>query len=74
MDTEKVHRFSVQGMTCHGCEESVERVVARITGVRSVQASHLDRSVIVTLAQEDNMVLDLVRSAVSGAGFEVTRG
>jgi copper chaperone CopZ len=74
MDTEKVHRFRVEGMTCHGCEESIERVVRKITGVRTVQASHRDRSVILTLAKEDDAILDEVRAAVIDAGFKVTRG
>ncbi len=74
MDTEKVHRFAVDGMTCHGCESTIEKVVARVAGVRTVQASHLDRSVIVTLAQEDDQILGMVRQAVLQAGFKILRG
>lgn len=72
--TEKVHRFSIEGMTCSGCENTLEKVVSRITGVRAVQASHLDRSVIVTLAREDDVVLKAIRGAVETAGFKVRRG
>ena len=32
--------FFIEGMTCSGCERTLERAVSRLDGVRSVQADH----------------------------------
>lgn len=33
-------RFYIEGMTCSGCEHTLERAVSRLDGVQSVQADH----------------------------------
>ncbi len=38
----------VQGMTCGGCENAVERAVGTLPGVAEVAASHRDAQVVVT--------------------------
>lgn len=32
--------FYISGMTCSGCERTLERAVSRLKGVESVQANH----------------------------------
>ena len=59
--------FKGSGMTCGGCQRSVERVVARVEGVEQVDVELLTGAVIVH-GQADT---EAVKAAIRGAGFEV---
>lgn len=60
--------FHVEGMTCEGCENSIQRAVGQIPGVESVRADHAARVVEVSFAAEPDE--GAVRAAVEGAGFD----
>ena len=62
--------FSISGMTCGGCEASVERALGALAGVVGVQASHERNSVTVELEDGATSREQLAR-AIEDAGFDV---
>lgn len=40
--------LSVEGMTCSGCEESVQTALTKLNGVTEATASHTDSTVVVS--------------------------
>ncbi len=60
--------FHVEGMTCGGCENSIQRAVGQIPGVEAVRADHAARVVEVRFAAEPDE--EAVRAAVEDAGFD----
>lgn len=66
MSTE--YEIDVNGMSCGGCEKSIETVVKKIDGVADVRASHTARKVLVSGTGFDE---GAVRQAIRTAGFEV---
>lgn len=57
--------FSVQGMSCGGCEQNVEDAVGQLNGVDSVEADHTAGTVTV----EGEVDTDELRQAIEGAGY-----
>ncbi|MCK9235067.1 MAG: heavy metal-associated domain-containing protein [Acholeplasmataceae bacterium] len=55
----KTVEFSVQGMTCFGCAQGVQRAVSRHKGVQEAIASNIDKNVIVkydeTLVKDEDI-------------------
>ena len=62
-------RLAVGGMTCPTCEESLERAVGRLPGVRSVAADHRAGSVEVELESSTDQAA--IRRAVEDAGYDL---
>lgn len=63
--------LNVNGMTCQGCVSSVGNALRRIPGVAQVQVS-LDQSSAKVQFDAERTDLGALKSAVEGAGFEVT--
>lgn len=40
--------LAVEGMTCTGCEQTVQKSIAALEGVETVKASHTDKTAIIT--------------------------
>ena len=40
--------YNVDGMTCENCENSVEKLIAELPGVAEVNASHDDKTVVIS--------------------------
>ena len=63
-------RFYIGGMTCSGCERTLERVISKLDGVHSVQANHqkglLDVEFSLPCTREQ------ITDAVEKAGYQVT--
>lgn len=59
--------LKVEGMSCGGCSGSVNTVVGKIEGVDSVVADHDANSVTI----EGNPDMEVVKAAITKAGFEV---
>lgn len=62
-------KFDVTGMTCSACSTSVERTVANIEGVRSVNVNLLANNMVVEFDEEivdQRKIID----AVKGAGYD----
>lgn len=62
--------IQVDGMTCGGCEQSVQNAVGRLDGVERVQADHTTGRVEVTL---DPTAVDdtTLRYRITEAGYTV---
>ena len=64
------HRFNIGGMTCSGCERTLERAVSHLDGVCSVQADHQKGQLEVEFSSPCTQ--DQITGAVQKAGYEVT--
>jgi copper chaperone CopZ len=64
----KTITLAVEGMTCTGCEGTVQETVSKIAGVTSVKASHLDSTAVVSF---DSTLTSIaaIGDAVSEAGY-----
>lgn len=60
----------VRGMTCGGCENRVEKVLARLDGVRSATADHRAGRVRLLVDPARTSVDELVE-AITTAGYDV---
>lgn len=62
--------ISIQGMTCTGCEQTIQANISKLEGVKSVKASFVDGKALVeyfpSLVDTAKM-----REAVTGAGYAV---
>jgi len=61
--------FSVDGMSCTGCEQTVTNAVKQIDEVRRVTADHETGNVEVTTENGDEAE---IRQAIHNAGFDVS--
>ena len=63
-------KLHVQGMTCEGCENAVIRMVGRIEGVASTEASYIDELVTVSFepAKTD---LNQISETITKTGYKV---
>lgn len=57
--------FTVQGMSCEGCEQRVEDAVGDLEGVESVDADHDEN----TVSVEGDADTDDLRQAIEGTGY-----
>jgi copper chaperone CopZ len=62
---------SISGMTCTGCEQTIQTNVAKIEGVMSVKATFTTGKAVVDFnpAQADT---SKIRTAITGSGYKVT--
>lgn len=68
MTTELVLR--VEGMTCGGCENSVQTALGEIAGIDEVEADHAQHRVRVAF-DPTRVQDDLIRSRIEELGFTV---
>ena len=65
----KKESYLVEGMTCSGCERTVQRVVSNLEGVSSVQADAGAATVTVEYDPQ-KVTVDEIRSAVNKVGYK----
>ncbi|HRY98492.1 MAG TPA: cation transporter [Bacteroidales bacterium] len=63
--------LDVQGMTCNGCENTVQESVSSLAGITEVKASHTDSVAIVSFDPGQTSVED-IQEAITKVGYEVT--
>lgn len=63
-------RFYIGGMTCSGCERTLERVISRLDGVRSVKADHQKGQLDVAFSPPCTQ--EQISEAVQKAGYAIT--
>lgn len=61
--------YLVEGMTCSGCERTIQKVVANIEGVKSAKAD-LTSSTVSVEYDPERVSIDKIRSAVNGVGYK----
>jgi copper chaperone CopZ len=62
----------VEGMTCEGCENTVQEQLKKIEGVSAVSASHVDEIVIVE-ADTSLSKIDALEEAINSLGYTVIK-
>ena len=69
MNTNKKEAYLVEGMTCSGCERTVQKVVSNLEGVSSVKADLSSSSVSV---EYDPAKVDIgqIGSAINKVGYK----
>ncbi|WP_245391769.1 heavy metal translocating P-type ATPase [Salinicola aestuarinus] len=67
-DDSRPRRFSIDGMTCAGCVNAVQKALSTTTGVQHAQVDFAGESALVTGSASDEALIDAVRSA----GYDAT--
>ncbi len=72
-DTLKVSAIevSITGMTCAGCEQTVQASVTKVGGVKSVTASAVSGNAIIEFNPEGSDTA-MIRKAITDSGYGVT--
>lgn len=70
VDNKQQVKFTIQGMTCAGCEEHVNNELSKVTGVVSYKTSYATRSSLVTF---DKLKVDVktIEAAINKTGYKV---
>lgn len=66
----KKDSYLVEGMSCSGCERSIQRVISNLPGVTSAKAD-LKSSSISFEYEPSKVTVDDVKSAVSRIGYKI---
>ncbi len=61
--------IAVHGMTCGGCERTVQTAVGNLSGIQSVKASHLDSTAIVTF-DKSKATFEEMKTAITDKGYQ----
>ncbi len=69
MDTNKKEVYLVEGMTCSGCERTVQKVISNLEGVSSAKADLSTSSVSVEYDPQ-KVGVDQISSAVNRVGYK----
>ncbi len=64
-------KMKIEGMHCDGCAFGLMGALEKVPGVASAQASYPEKTAVVVW-DGDGQYEDVLRTAVSGAGFQVT--
>ena len=67
-----VLEVKIEGMTCTGCEQTIQRNVGKLEGIKSVKATFTDGRAVIEYFPS---LVDTVeiRSAISGSGYVVRK-
>lgn len=65
----KRRTITVSGMSCTGCENTVENALRNVDGIRRVDADHNAETVEIVV--DDDVSEDTIGDAVHNAGYEV---
>ena len=64
----KTVTLAVEGMTCTGCENTVQEAVTKVAGVTSIKASHLDSTAVVSFDASKTSIA-AIGDAINEAGY-----
>ena len=67
----QVITFNVDGMKCGSCEARVKNALSTVDGVLSVEASFLNKKVIVQA--NDDVAYDEIKDVIEDLGFSVIK-
>ena len=70
VDNKQQVKFTIQGMTCEGCEEHVNHELAKVNGVLAYKTSYANRNSVVTF---DKLKVDTktIEAAINKTGYKV---
>lgn len=64
------YEITIEGMTCTGCEETIEGGVMEIDGVKSIEANHTEGKALVVFYSEKTDTTAISKS-ITGSGYSV---
>ncbi len=64
----KTATLAIDGMTCTGCENTIQETVTKIAGVTAIKASHLDSTAVVSFDSTQTSIA-AIGDAVTEAGY-----
>lgn len=64
----KKKTLTVDGMTCHHCEMTVEKALMELEGVKAAKADHSNKTV--ELQYKNELNLEQVRTKIEKAGYK----
>jgi len=64
----KTMTVAIEGMTCTGCENTIQEAITKIEGVTSVKASHLDSTAVVSFDSTQTSIT-VIGDAITEAGY-----
>ncbi|MEE4114912.1 MAG: cation transporter [Marinilabiliaceae bacterium] len=66
-----LYEVEIEGMTCTGCEETIESGVTKVEGVGSVEANHTSGNAHIKFV-EGKTDTTAVRKVIEASGYKVT--
>lgn len=70
IDNKQQIRFSIQGMTCEGCEEHVNNELSKVNGVLAYKTSYASRSSLVSF-DKSKVDVKKIEAAINKTGYKV---
>jgi mercuric ion transport protein len=70
VDNKQQVKFTIQGMTCEGCEEHVNNELSKVAGVLAYKTSYATRSSVVTF-DKSKVVEKTIEAAINKTGYKV---
>lgn len=62
--------INVEGMTCTGCENSINKSVEKLAGIAEVKSSHVDKKTVVKY-DESKVTVEEIKEAIAQAGYTI---
>lgn len=59
----------IEGMTCSGCEQTIETAVKKLTGVESVEASHVNGNAIIKV-EPSKLDTTKIKKSIEDSGYK----
>lgn len=63
--------YNVEGMTCTGCEQTIQANIIKLDGVDAVKASHTEKTAVVTFDIHKTDTTS-IKEAIASSGYEVS--
>jgi copper chaperone CopZ len=70
VDSKQQAKFTIQGMTCEGCEEHVNNELSKVNGVLAYKTSYATRSSLVTF-DKSKVDVKTIEAAINKTGYVV---
>jgi copper chaperone CopZ len=70
VDNKQQVKFTIQGMTCEGCEEHVNNELSKVAGVLAYKTSYASRSSLVTF-DKSKVDVNTIEAAINKTGYTV---
>ena len=67
-----VTQVAIGGMSCTGCEETIQNAVGKLEGIKSVKASYTAGNAVIEFFP-DKVDTVKIKEAISGSGYTVVR-
>ena len=70
VDNQQQVKFTIQGMTCEGCEENVNNELSKVAGILTYKTSYASKSSLVTF-DKSKVGVNTIAAAINKTGYTV---